>query len=122
MRFVASTVVQYSYRLSFGDCAAPCPYFIIFFVIFEGFGVGGLGSITISLPKLLISFPCFMEVHTNSSQRVLCILIPQPINLVCKCMYLLGNMGVRSVWYCTIFLSYPPLLLLLLLWFLGGEQ
>lgn len=41
MRFVASSVVQYSYELSFGDCAAPCTYFIIFFVIFEGFGVGG---------------------------------------------------------------------------------
>lgn len=45
--FCCLHVVQYSYKLSFRDCAAPCTYFIIFFVVFEGFGVGGLGSIAV---------------------------------------------------------------------------
>lgn len=101
--------VQYSYRPSFGDCAAPCMYYTISPLCgLLGLGVGGLGRIAIWLPwnkgRVLITWEA-LQIPSKGSCMFWSTV---PTALVCKCTYLLGKIDKRSARYWMTFCHIQP--------------
>lgn len=98
MHFCASGVVQWSYRLSFGDCAVPCTYHMQYgsqssFVWSLQVWSGRLGRMAI--------LDAQGNGVNNLTNTASIFWSSVPSGLVYKCAYLLGKIGKRSAWNCS---------------------